>query len=129
VSIPFRLIFPALNSLCCSPFSLVNSLLALVVYWHVFNFAQHKHVTRLPLSCCVCVKKRSSVCDYIIHCSMQSTPSVINNLLQFLLMFPHSTAACNPSQAWQISASAVKCEGVPSVVLLSLGMNDKRSNW
>ena len=100
----------------------MNSLLALAVHWHVFNSAQQKHVTRLPLSCRVsCLKKSSSVCDYFTLCSMQSPLSVINNLLHFLLMFPDSSAACNPSQSWQISANAVKCEGVLSVVLLALG--------
>jgi len=55
----------------------------------VFNSAQHKHANQLPLSCCVsCLRKR--VRDYIIHCSMQRTLSVINNLLYFLLTFPDS---------------------------------------
>jgi len=104
------------------PFSLMNSLLTSELHLYVSNFAQHKHVARLALSYHVsCLKERSSVRDYIIHCSMQRTLSVINNLLYFLLMFPDSSDVCNPSQPLQISANAVKRVGVLSVALLAPG--------
>jgi hypothetical protein len=128
VPTPFQPIFSSHKSVCvtCNAVWWRHSSL-LVVYWHAFNCAQYKHVTRRPLSCCVCcLKKRRSVRDYIIRCSMQSSFSVINNLLHFLLMFPDSFAACNPSHPWQISAGAVKCERVFCVVFLTLGLTQEK---